>query len=62
MSEIELFLRDMEEEKNKMIEELTMLNGRREQLRDDICHFNRAISGLKAILRKEGSNDGTDNT
>ena len=60
MSDLELFVRDMEEQKDKMVNELAVLNGRREQLRDDIFRFNSAISGLKAILRKEDPNDGTD--
>ena len=59
MSDLELFIRDMEEQKDKMVDELAVLNGRREQLRDDIFRFNSAISGLKAILRKEEPNDGT---
>lgn len=53
MLTIELLLRDLEEEKDKMVNELAVLNGRRDQLRDDINRFNFAIAAIKADIRKQ---------
>lgn len=47
MITLESFIRDLTEEKNKMLEELAVLNGRREQLRDDINHINFALAQVK---------------
>ena len=53
MLTIELLLKDLEEEKNKMVNELAVLNGMRDQLRDDINRFNAIISDIKADIRKQ---------
>lgn len=53
MMNIELFLRGLEEEKDKMVTELAVLNGRRDQLRDDINRFNFAIAAIKADIREQ---------
>ena len=58
---IELFLRDLEEEKNKMVNELAVLNGRRDQLRDDINRFNFVIAAIKADIREQEQNNGKEN-
>lgn len=50
---IEDFLRDLEEEKNKMVNDLAVLNGMRDQLRDDINRFNAVISNIKADLKRQ---------
>lgn len=52
MITIDSFLRDLKEEKQKMVEELAVLNGRREQLRDDINRFNFAISQIELEQRR----------
>lgn len=53
MITVENFLKDLEEEKDKMVNELAVLNGRRDQLRDDINRFNFAIAAIKADMRKQ---------
>ena len=53
MTMIELFLRDLKEEKDKMVNELAVLNGRRDQLRDDINRFNMAIGAIEADMNRQ---------
>ena len=47
MITLESFIHDLTEEKNKMLEELAVLNGRREQLRDDINRINFALAQVE---------------
>lgn len=55
MMTFESFIHDLTEEKNKMLEELAVLNGRREQLRDDINRINFALAQYNR--QKGESND-----
>lgn len=57
MITVESFLSGLKEEKQKMVEELAVLNGRREQLRDDINRFNFAISQIELEQRRNNTEE-----
>ena len=61
MITVESFYKDLAKEKQTMIEELAVLNDKRDQLRDDINRINIILKSIEIDAKLSEQNNGKEN-